>query len=122
MTLAKKMLVLTGTMLIFQLSGCASAPAPTGLMARAEAAMSMARQAEADRWASAQMGKAVLLLDEAAEFEARRKYKEAAELAELAEAHAKLAKAMSDVRRMRALVKESAQEVDALRDQLQGGY
>lgn len=84
--------------------------------------MSMARQAEADRWASAQMGKAVLMLDEAAEFETRRKYKEAAELAELAEAHAQLAKAMSDVRKTRALVKEVSQEVDALRGQLKGGY
>ncbi|MFN3842936.1 MAG: DUF4398 domain-containing protein [Rehaibacterium terrae] len=107
-------------MALLALAGCASVPPPTLQLDAAEVALAGAREVRAERFAPDELRLARLRLEEAQAAMARRKYDEARQLAEQAEAEASLAIARSRAAAWRAEVEQKTEQNASLRRSLLG--
>ena len=106
--------------LVFLLTGCASAPPPTGLLEQADAAVAAARQVHADDFAPVELGFAEEKLAAARLAMDDGEYAQAQALAEQAELNATLAGARSRAAAGRAAVQKQSEENASLRRRLLG--
>ena len=110
-----------GLGLALLLSGCATAPPPTGLLDDAAEAVAAARAAQADEYAAVELGQAEERLAAARLAMDDHDYARARTLAEQAELQADLANARSRATLGRAQVKAASDENARLRRELLGG-
>jgi outer membrane protein OmpA-like peptidoglycan-associated protein len=103
----------------FALSACASTPPPTNELAAAQQAVARAESADADQYASAELGSARSALAAAQAAMAQGDDDEARVLAERASADGELALARSRAATTRADIAQRSAEIASLRQQLQ---